>query len=136
MARTLGLGTALNVDENDSGSGYTAISLTVTATPPPRSWVRIDATVLGDSLATDTLGIEDKSDCSFTVYSEPNDTQHAMLRTLAAARAAVLWNITYASADIETFDAKIVSIVPAEIQIAGLVGETITIHRTAAIAYT
>ena len=135
-APTLGLGTVIGVDDNDSGSVFTSIQLTVSAQAPPRSWVRIDATTLGASLAIDKLGIEDKSDATFTVYEEPNDTQHAMLRTLAATKNPVLWNIPYASGDVETFDALLVSIVPAEIQIAGLIGATYTLHRVAAIAYT
>jgi len=135
MARTLGLGTIVKVDDDDSGSVFTTITLTVTANPPTRRRVRIDGVTLGDTLATDELGIEDKSDVSFRIYSEPNDTQHAMLRTLFGSKTQVLWNITYASADVEQFDAVIVSIEPTEVTADGLIGEVITLHRKAAIAY-
>lgn len=135
MARTLGLGTIVKMDDDDSGSVFTTITLLVTAQPPGRKRVRIDGVTLGDTLATDSFGIEDKSDVSFRVYHEPNDTQHAALRTLFAAKTQIIWNITYASADIETFEAVIVELNPQPVTADGLLSEEVVLHRLTAITY-
>lgn len=135
MARTLGLGSVVKVDDDDSGSGFTSVTLSVSAKPIGRERALIDGTTLGDTLATYSYGIEMHSEMTVTVYSEPNDTQHAMVRTLFGAKTQVLWNITYSSADVEQFDGVVSKIEPAEVQIDGLIGETWTIQRMAAVAY-
>lgn len=136
MARTLGLGTLVKVDDDDSGSTFTTITLSVSAKPPGRERALIDGTTLGDTLSTYSFGIEMHSEMTVTVYSEPNDTQHAFIRTLFGAKTQVIWNITYSSTDIETMEAVISKIEPSDIQIDGLIGETWTLQRMNALAYT
>jgi hypothetical protein len=136
MARTLGLGTVLAVDDDDSGTVFTTISLAVSATPPPRRRVRIPGTALADTLATEEAGIEDVSDYVFTHYYEPNETNGNLMTTLFAAKTKVLWQITYASADIEAFEGIVMAIEPQQIVTDQLLTRQITIHRTGAISYT
>jgi hypothetical protein len=136
MARYLGLGTVLAVDDDDSGATFTTISLAVSATPPPRTRVRVDGTALADTLATDEMGIEDKSDYTFDHFYEPNETNGNLMTTLFAAKSQVLWQITYASADVEAFDGQIVAIEPQQIVKDQLLMRRVTIHRKGAISYT
>jgi hypothetical protein len=136
MARTLGLGTVLAVDDDDSGTVFTTISLAVSATPPPRRRVRIPGTALADTLATEEAGIEDVSDYVFTHYYEPNETNGNLMTTLFAAKTKVLWQITYASSDIEAFEGLVMAIEPQQIVTDQLLTRQITIHRTGAISYT
>jgi hypothetical protein len=136
MARTLGLGTVLAVDDDDSGTVFTTINLAVSATPPPRRRVRIPGTALADTLATEEAGIEDVSDYVFTHYYEPNETNGNLMTTLFAAKTKVLWQITYASSDVEAFEGLVMAIEPQQIVTDQLLTRQITIHRTGAISYT
>lgn len=132
MARTLGLGTVLNMDDDDSGSTFTTITLVVTATPPPRRRVRVSGVALSDTLATDDMGVEDVSDYVFTVFREPNDTQSAMFNTLFGAKTQIKWNIVYASTDNEQFEGIVAAIEPGAIAHDQFLTETITVHRKTA----
>lgn len=136
MARTLGLGTAFGVDDDDSGTVFTTINLVVNATPPPRRRVRVPGTALSDTLATEGAGIEDTSDYTFTHFYEPNETNGNLFTTLFAAKTAVLFNITYASADIEAFEGIVMEVGPQQIVSDQYLTRQITIHRTGAISYT
>ena len=136
MARQLGLGTIIKVDDDDSGTVFTSISLSLEGTPPNRTRRKIAGEVLGDTLATYMFGIEDYSEVKFTVYCEINDTQHAMLRTLFGAKTQVLWNFTYASADIETAEYVISDIVPRQFGVDSLLAEEVTLQRMTAMVYT
>ena len=135
MARQLGLGTIFKVDDDDSGSVFTTITLSLEGTPPNRTRRKIPGEVLGDTLATYMFGIEDYSTVSFVIYCEVNDTQHAMLRTLFTNKSQVLWNFTYASADVEQADYVISSIVPRSFGVDTLLAEEITLERMGSIAY-
>lgn len=132
MARTLGLGTVLKMDDDDSGSVFTTITLVVTATPPARKRVRVSGVALADTLETDDMGIEAKSDYTFTTFREPNDTQSAMFNTLFTNKTQIIWNVTYASGDIETFEGIVSDIEPGQVVHDQFVTEQITIHRKTA----
>lgn len=136
MARTLGLATAIAMDDDDSGSTYTTVTLVTTATPPARKRVRVSGVALSDTLESDDMGIEAKSDVTFTVMYEPNDTQHAAFNTLFGAKTQILWKITYASADIETFEGIVSDIEPQPIQHDQYLTMQVTIHRKTASTWT
>jgi hypothetical protein len=134
-AKLLGLGTVTKVDEDGNTTGHTTVTLTVELTPPERSRALIDASTLGDSLATYAAGIEEHSSYTFTQYWEPGDTQHESLDTLFVSRNAVQWQIVYTStpAKTDTFTGFISSLAPQAITINGLVTRVVTIQRTGAI---
>lgn len=136
MARWLGLGSAFGVDDDDSGGTFTAVSLVVSATPPFRKRVLVEATALGDTLATYEAGIEDHSEYTFDHYYEPNETNGNLFTTLFANKTKVLFNITYTSSDIEAFEGFVSAVEPQQIVKDQLLMRRITIQRTGAISYT
>ena len=136
MARTLGLGTVLSMDDDDSGSVFTTITLAVTAKPPGRERALIDGQTLGDTLATYVPGIELHSAYEFEVDWEPNDAQHVIFGTLFGAKTQIKWVITFASTDILTFEGVLTKMEPQGITVDGLLRETYTIQRMTANVYT
>lgn len=136
MARTLGLGTVIAVDDDDSGSVFTTISLAVTATPPGRRRERIPATALADTFATTEPGIELESEYSFEHYYEPNETNGNLITTLFANKTKVLWQITYASSDVEAFEGWVSDIEVMPIVTNELLKRRVTIQRSGSISYT
>lgn len=136
MARTLGLGTLIKMDDDDSGSVFTTVTLVTTATPPPRVRVRVSGVALSDTLESDDMGIEAKNDFVFTVMHEPNDTQHAALMTLFGAKTQITWNITYASTDIETFEGIVSGLEPGPITHDQFLTLQVTVHRKTASTWT
>lgn len=135
MARVLGLGTLVAVDDDDSGSTYTTLSLDVDVTPPPRRRVRVDNTALDDTLATDAAGIEDKSDFEFTHYYDPGATNDNIVVTLFGSKTAVLWQVTYADTGTETFEGIVMAIEPQPIKHNENLLRKVTVHRTGAITF-
>lgn len=135
MARFLGLGTVAGVDDDDSGTVFTTISLIVTATPPARRRERVPATALADTLATTEPGIELESEYSFETYYEPNGTNDNLITTLFGAKTKVLWNITFSSTDVEAFEGYVADVEPLPIVTNELLKRRVTIARTGAIAY-
>lgn len=135
MARFLGLGTVLAVDDDDSGTVFTTISLAINATPPARTRVLVPGTALADTLATYEAGIEDFSSYTFDHYYEPNETNGNLMTTLFTNKTKVLWQITYTSADIEQFEGFVSGVEPQQIVTDQLYMRRITIQRTGAIAY-
>jgi hypothetical protein len=135
MARVLGLGTLNKVDDDDSGSTYTTLSLMVDITPPPRKRVRVDNTALEDTLSTDAAGIEDKSDYEFSHYYDPGATNDTIVATLFAAKTAVLWQITYADSGTETFEGIVMEIIPQPIKHNENLMRKVVVHRTGAITF-
>lgn len=135
MARVLGLGTAVGVDDNDSGSVYTAILITTTVTPPPRRRVRVPGAALSDTLMVDGAGMEETSDFVYTHYYDPVATNDTILKTLFDAKTAVLYQITYADAGTETFEGVVMGIEPQPIVHDQYLTRTITIHRTGDITF-
>lgn len=136
MARYLGLGTTLGVDDDDSGSTFTTISLAINATPPPRTRVLVPAAALADTLNTYEGGIEDYSAYSFDHYYEPNETNGNLMTTLFASKNKVLWQITYTSTDVEAFEGWVSGVEPQQVTADGLYTRRVTIQRTGAISYT
>jgi hypothetical protein len=132
MARTLGLGTLVKMDDDDSGSTFTTLTLVTNATPPARKRIRVPGMALSDTLETDDMGAEAKSDVVVTIMHEPNDTQHATFNTLFSAKTQIIWNITYASTDIETFEGIVSDIEPQTIQHDQFLLMNVTIHRKTA----
>ena len=132
MARTLGLGTLLAVDDDDSGTVFTTVSLVTDMTPPPRTRMRVDGTALADTLAIDEAGIEDKSDFVYNHLNEPNETNSLIMETLFAAKTQVKFVITYASTDIETFEGIVMGIARAQVTKEQLLTRQVTIHRRTA----
>lgn len=136
MARTLGLGTAFGMDDDDSGSTFTTMNLIVTATPPARKRVRVSGVALADTLESDDMGIEAKSDYKIKIFYEPNDAQAVIYNTLFAAKTQIKWNITYSSTDIETFEGILSDLEPGEIVHDQYLTMDITIHRKTASTWT
>jgi 2-keto-3-deoxy-galactonokinase len=132
MARTLGLGTLVKVDDDDSGSTFTTVSLVTNLTPPGRKRVRVDGTALADTLATDEAGIEDKSDFVYNHFHEPNETNANLMDTLFGAKTQVIFTITYASTDVETFEGIVMGLQQAQIVQDNLLAREVTIHRRTA----
>ena len=135
MARVLGLGTLVKVDDDDSGATYTTLVLMTDVTPPPRTRVRIDQTALEDTLSIDGAGIEDKSDFKFVHFYDPGATNDTIVETLFAAKTEVLWQIVYADAGTATFNGVVMEIVPQSITSDKYVMREVTVHRTGAITY-
>lgn len=135
MARFLGLGTLLGVDDDDSGTVFTTITLAINATPPMRKRVLVEATALADTLATYEAGIEDHSEYTFDHYYEANETNGNLMTTLFANKTKVLWNITFTSTDIEAFEGFVSGVEPQQIVTDQLYSRRITIQRTGAISY-
>lgn len=135
MARVLGLGTLNAVDDNDSGSVYTTLSLMVDITPPPRRRHRVDNMALEDTLDTDAMGAEQKSDYEFTHFYDPGATNDTIVKTLFDAKTAVLWQITYADAGTETFEGVVAEIIPQPIKHNENLMRKVVVHRTGAITF-
>jgi len=135
MARVLGLGTLNKVDDDDSGTVFTTLSLMLDITPPPRKRVRVDNTALEDTLSTDSAGIEDKSDYEFTHYYDPGATNDTIVGTLFASKTAVLWQVTYADAGTETFEGIVMEIIPQPIKHNENLMRKVVVHRTGSITF-
>lgn len=135
MARELGLGTLNKVDDDDSGTVFTTLSLMTTITAPPRKRVRVDNIALEDTLATQSAGIEDVSDYEFTHYYEPGGTNDTIMITLFASKNPVLFQITYALGDTETFEGIVMDIEPMPIVHNQNMMRKVTVHRTGAITF-
>lgn len=135
MARVLGLGTLVKVDDDDSGSGYTTLVLMTDVTPPSRRRVRVDNTALEDTLSTDAAGIEDKSDFEFTHFYDPGATNDTIVHTLFAAKTECLWQVVYADAGTETFNGIVMEIVPQPIKHNENLTRKVVVHRTGASTF-
>ena len=115
MARVLGLGTVLKVDDDDSGSGYTSVTLLLEATRPSRVRERVENTALEDALHTEAPGIEIAGDVVFTIFSDPGSTQDVIFTTLLNAKTQVLWQFLYPDSGTETFEAYVMAYEPQPI---------------------
>lgn len=115
MARVLGLGTILKVDDDDSGSGYTTITLLLGAKRPARVRERVPQDALEDTLATEAAGIEIAGDVTFSIFSDPGSTQDVIFTTLFANKTQVLWQFLYPDSGTETFEAIVMGYEPEEL---------------------
>jgi hypothetical protein len=135
-SKYLGLGTTFKVDEDDSGTVHTTITLCVDGTPPARKRVRIDATGLTDTLSTYKMGMEDFSEFSFTQYWDPIDTQHASLDTLFGAKTVVEWQIVYTSGETDEFEGFVSALEPQPVVKDQLLTRKVTVQRKTATTRT
>lgn len=135
-SKYLGLGTLFKVDEDDSGSTFTTITLCIDGTPPKRSRVRIDATGLTDTLSTYKMGMEDFSEFSFTQFWDPLDTQHVSLDTLFGAKTQVIWTITYTSTEVDSFEGFVSELSPTTVAKDQLLQRKVVVQRKTATTRT
>lgn len=112
MARVACLGSVFKVDDDDSGSAYTTITLLVDFQRPSRVRERIETAALEDTLAIEGAGIEIAGDVTFVFYSDPGSTQDTIFRTLFASKTSVLWQMLYADAGTETFEGIVMGCEP------------------------
>ena len=115
MARVLGLGTVLKVDDDDSGSGYTTITLLVGGKRPSRVRERVPYDALEDTLAIEAAGIELAGDCTFSIFSDPGSTQDTVFTTLFANKTSVLWQFLFPDSGTETFEGIVMGYEPEEL---------------------
>lgn len=136
-SKYIGLGTVMSVDEDDSGTTFTAITLCISGTPPARKRERIDGTSLSDTLATYELGIEQHSEFTFTQFWEPEDTMHASIDTLFGSKAQVIFTIAYTTGGTtDTFECKVSDMEPAEFVHNSIYQRKVTCQRMTAITRT
>lgn len=132
----LGLGTLVGVDDNDSGSVYTTVTLITEANPPARKRERIDKTTLTDTLSTYGMGIETHSEFMFTQYWEPGDSVHELAETLFGTKNPILWQVTYVDGTTDVFEGVVSDIEPDPIKKDNFLMRKVTIQRTGAITRT
>jgi hypothetical protein len=132
----LGNGTLVKVDEDDSGSTFTTCTLVVDCTPPARKRVRIDGTVLADTLSTYELGMEDFSEFGFNHLWDPLDTQHVSFDTLFGSKTVVIWTITYTSSEVDSFEGYVSALEPQTLTKDGLNSRKVTVQRKTATTRT
>ncbi len=132
-SKWLGHGTLFKMDEDDSGSVFTAITLAIDGTPPGRKRVRIDATSLTDTLSTYKMGMEDFSEFSFNQFWDPLDTQHVSCDTVFAAKTVIIWTITYTSGEVDSFEGFVSELTPATVAKDQLLMRKVTVQRKGAI---
>ena len=135
MARILGLGTILKMDDDDSGSTYTSIVQLITATRPARVRERIETAALEDTLAVESMGIEIAGDVTFEFYSDPGTGQEATLNTNFASKSQHLWQFLYADSGTETFEAIIAALEPQPIVRGELQKIRVTLARQTASTF-
>jgi hypothetical protein len=133
----LGLGTVVSVDDDDSGTTFTAVTLVIDATPPGRERQEVDETHLTSTLEVAEMGIETASYFEFTQYWEPEDTVHAAIDTLFGSKTQVIWTIGYAnSTTTDTFEGKVQMLGPEQITKEQKVKRKVKIRRLTAITRT
>lgn len=135
MARVLGLGSVFKVDDDDSGSGYTTITLLLDFQRPSRVRERVENAALEDTLATEGAGIEIAGDVSFVYFSDPGSTQDTIFRTLFGSKTSVLWQMLYADAGTETFEGIVMACEPLPLARGEYMKEKITIARQTASTF-
>jgi hypothetical protein len=136
-SRFLGLGTVMSVDEDDSGTTFTAITLCLEGTPPARKRERIDGTALSDTLSTYEMGVEQHSEFSFLQFWEPEDTMHASLDTLFGAKTQVIFTIAYTTTSTtDTFEGVVSDLEPQTFTNNSIYQRRVTVQRKTAITRT
>ena len=135
MARVQWLSTVFKVDDDDSGSGYTTITLLVEADRPKRVRERVENTALEDTLATEAAGIEIAGDVTLTIYSDPGSTQDVIFTTLFANKTQVLFQFLYADSGTETFEGIVMAYEPQPSDRRGHQKAKITIARQTASTF-
>jgi len=134
QAKQLALGSLVKVD-HDADTVYTTVGLTRTITPPGRSRVNVDGTVLADTLKTNEPGVEDFSEFSFMQLWHPNDTNHELIDTLFGAKTKVNWQVLYGATPVSTdqFAGYVSQLGNEALEIDGVISRVVTVQRTGAI---
>jgi hypothetical protein len=111
-SKQVGLASVIKVDEDDSGSVFTTVSLIADFTPPSKTRVEVEATALEDTLQTNELGIEGVSYFDLTLFWHVGDTNHEIFDTLFTSKTAVLWQWLSPHSTVKTsqFEGKVVSL--------------------------
>ena len=137
-SKQVALGTILKVDEDDSGSVFTTITLAIDATPPARKRARIPTAGLSDTLETNSAGIELSSEFVYNQYWHPTDTQHAAMDTLFASKASVIWNLVtpHGTPITDSWEGWVSDLEPALLTVDGMFMRKCTIQRDTAITRT
>lgn len=132
--KNLALGSLVKVD-HDADTNYTTVGLTRTITPPGRSRVNVDGTVLAETLQTNEPGIEAFSTFQFLQLWDPGDTNHEILDTLFGNKTKVNWQVLYGSAPVatDTFQGYVSDLAPETLEVAGIMARVVTVQRTGAI---
>lgn len=129
--KNIGLGYAVACKFDDAS--FTTVINTTSITQPNRERVEVDGTVLADTLATNELGIENHSHFTFEHFWDANDAaNHELMDTNFGDEKEHSWKITdsQASPVTDTFNGKIVAMVPEAIEHDTINKRTITVHRT------
>lgn len=135
MARVLALGSIFKVDDDDSGSVYTSITLLLGFQRPSRVRERVENTALEDTLSTEAAGIEIAGDVTFEYFSDPGSTQDSIFRTLFTNKTQVLWQMLYPDSGTETFEGIVMGCEPMPFARSEFLKEKITIARATASTF-
>jgi hypothetical protein len=132
--KQLALGSLVKVDHN-ADTVYNTIGLARTITPPGRSRVNVDGTILADTLKTYEPGVEDFSEFQFMQLWHPNDADPEILDTLFANKTKVNWQVLYGSSPVatDTFQGYVSNLAPESMEIDGVIARVVTVQRTGAI---
>jgi hypothetical protein len=134
-SKQVGLGSIIKVDEDDSGSVFTTITLVADFTPPGKTRVEVEATALEDTLQTNELGIEGVSYFEFTLFWHVGDTNHEIMDTLFTSKTAVLWQWVspHGTPKTSQFEGKVVELANQTVQHNNVFMRKCKIMRTGAI---
>lgn len=108
MAKLLGAGTLLAIEEPAASGQYVEVGCVVDVTPPGVEWENVESEMcLGDLTSTtpeSSPGDPTVDEVSFTGFFEPGSTEDVLLRAVAAGLATRTWRLTYPNATTDTFD--------------------------------
>lgn len=132
--KQIALGTILEIDPA-GGTTYAAQTLIAGLRAHGRSRALIDGTALGDTYEEQLLGIEESDQLTFEQFWQPSDTNHELIDTAFDNKDEIAVRITHPHTGdpTEAFDAKVISITPAEAVPTGAVMRTVTLLRTGAV---
>ena len=137
-SKVIGLGSLVKCDFDDDGNSHETVGLTRDLTPPGRAYNLVEAVALEDTLEVAELGIEERSEFTFTQFWKPGDTGHEKIDTLFNNKTEVEWQIVYplASPITDEFLGKVSAIAPEQITPKGTISRAVTVQRTSAITRT
>lgn len=134
-SKQVGLATVVSVDDDDSGSVFTTITLVADVTPPGKTRVEVEAVALADTLQTNELGIEGVSYYEFTLFWHVGDTNHEIMDTLFASKNEVLWQWVspHTTPKTSQFNGKVVDLANQTVQHNTVFLRKCKVMRTGAI---
>lgn len=133
--RQIGLGTIVKVD-HDSDTTFTTVGCVKEATPPGQEREEADGTCFDDTVKQMLPGIETESEFPFMQVWDPTDTNHLIIDTLYASKAAVNWQIIYPfeTPITEQFAGRVIGISPEKIDNGSVISRTVRVRRTGTIS--